>query len=237
MDESQRLNAVAQVYDSEAGRLNIQFVSHYTLEIIRPLIRAGDSVLLMGIGDGYIASSLSQWCTALTIVEGSRRVIDKFGKPNDRCIVVESLFEDFEPQETFDVVVGTHVLEHVDDPIQVLKQTTRWLSKRGVAVFTVPNAVSLHRRIGKEMGLLPTESSLNEQDLLHGHRRVFDSGPLERDLRAAGYNQVEISGYWLKIVPNHMMKEWSRELLDAIFSVSLCLPRDMCADLLAKCRI
>jgi SAM-dependent methyltransferase len=241
MSEIQRLDDVAEVYKSEVGRLNRDLISHYTLELVRPLIGAEDSVLLMGIGDGYIASALSQLGASLTIVEGSSRLIEKYSSrstvANDRCVLIESLFENFEPEQVFDVVVGTHVLEHLEEPVRVLRQTARWLSERGIAIFTVPNRFSFHRRIGKEMRVLPSESSLSEQDVQLGHRRVYDTYSLESDLRMAGYNQIEIKGYLLKVVPNHLMKEWSRDLLNAIFRVSLSLPRDICADLMATCRI
>jgi SAM-dependent methyltransferase len=237
MDEIQRIENVAEVYNSEVGKLNRDLISHYTLEVIHPFIRPQSSVLLMGLGDGDIAESISQLDVSLTVVEGSRKLIDTFPNLKAKATLVETLFEDFEPQNSFDVVIGTHVLEHVEDPVKILKQTTRWLTSDGMALFTVPNRLSLHRKIGIEMGILPNEASLSEQDILLGHRRVYDVSDLERDLRDAGYNQIEISGYLLKIVPNRMMKDWSRELLDATFRVSQSLPRDICADLIAKCRL
>lgn len=237
MDEIQRIENVAEVYNSEVGKLNRDLISHYTLEVIQPLIRPQASVLLMGLGDGDIAESISQLGVSLTVVEGSKKLIDSFPNLQAKATLVETLFEDFEPETSFDVVIGTHVLEHVEDPVNILKQTTRWLASDGMAVFTVPNRFSLHRRIGREMGILPNEASLSEQDILLGHRRVYDVSDLEGDLRDAGYSQIEISGYLLKIVPNRMMKDWSRELLDATFRVSKSLPRDICADLIAKCRL
>lgn len=236
MSKIRQLNKVAEVYEEEVGILDRELISHYTFEVMRPLICSKDSVLLMGIGNGYIADALSQLKISLTIVEGSARLIEKYSKTNSRCIIIESLFEKFNPKHGFNVIVGTHVLEHLNEPVRVLKQTTRWLSKRGIAIFTVPNMFSLHRRIGKEMGILSNESSLSEQDILLGHRRVYDAYSLEGHLRKAGYNKVKIMGYLLKLVPNRLMKEWSRDLLDAIFHVSLGLPRDICADLIAMCR-
>jgi hypothetical protein len=73
MDEIQRIENVAEVYNSEVGKLNRDLISHYTLEVIHPFIRPQSSVLLMGLGDGDIAESISQLDVSLTVVEGSRK--------------------------------------------------------------------------------------------------------------------------------------------------------------------
>jgi 2-polyprenyl-3-methyl-5-hydroxy-6-metoxy-1,4-benzoquinol methylase len=237
MSETQRIDNVAEVYGTEVGRLNRDLISHYTLELIKPLLNPSHSVLLMGIGDGEIAYFLNDFCQSLTIIEGSGELIREHSKLSQRSDVIETLFEEFEPRNRFDVIVGTHVLEHVEDPVNILNHTTHWLSSSGIALFTVPNRFSLHRRIGKKMGLLDDEASLSEQDILLGHRRVYKEEELKADILAAGYSHVDIEGYLLKIVPNRMMKEWNTDLLDAVFDISRTLPVEMCADLLAKCRL
>jgi 2-polyprenyl-3-methyl-5-hydroxy-6-metoxy-1,4-benzoquinol methylase len=41
----------------------------------------------------------------------------------------------------------THILEHVDDPVQVLKIAKKFLKEDGVLIADVPNAHSLHREL------------------------------------------------------------------------------------------
>ena len=99
------------------------------------------------------------------------------------------------------------MLEHVVEPIEVIHQTRKWLKPDGTAIFTVPNRDSLHRRIGKTMGILAHEGSMSRQDDILDHRRVYGKETLEDDLKAGGYKSISVSGYNLKLVPLVMMPE------------------------------
>jgi SAM-dependent methyltransferase len=233
--ETARLDALAGAYAGDLGARNRDLVSYYTCRAIAEHVSPTDKVLLMGLGDGLLAQELAARCAKLLVVEGSADLAAGF-RPPPRCTVEVGLFESFACSEGFDVVLGTHVLEHVDDPVIVLRQSTRWLAANGLAVFTVPNRTSLHRRIGRHMGILRDEGAFSDQDIRLGHRRVYDMAALESDLRTAGYRRIEIRGYNLKLVSTAMMAGWSRQLFDALYEVSGQLPPDLCADLLALCR-
>lgn len=45
---------------------------------------------------------------------------------------------------TFETVLNLHVLEHVFEPIQMVKETSRVLKKNGYAIFLIPNSATLH---------------------------------------------------------------------------------------------
>ena len=117
-----------------------------------------------------------------------------------------------------------------------MRQTRSWLKAGAVAIFTVPNAESLHRRIGVQMGLLQKINELNDQDKLLGHRRVFTLSELTDDALKAGYTIKEVHGFMIKLVSHRQMKDWSRTLLDACFSVSLSLPPEMCSNIAVICK-
>jgi hypothetical protein len=86
------------------------------------------------------------------------------------------------------------------------------------------------------MGLLQRPGDLNEQDVKLGHRRVYTAAEFRANLEAAGYRVESLTGYMLKVVSNRQMKGWSREFLDASYRVSLTLPMELCANLVAVCR-
>jgi 2-polyprenyl-3-methyl-5-hydroxy-6-metoxy-1,4-benzoquinol methylase len=142
-----------------------------------------------------------------------------------------SLIETYTPDRAFDNVVLGHVLEHVADPVAVLRQVTMWLSPAGRIFASVPNARSLHRQMGVVMNLLPTEHSLNELDLHHGHRRVYDAESFRRDFRAAGL-RIEVSGgYWIKPAANaHLEASWTPDMIEAAMVVGERYP-DIAAEL------
>ena len=229
------LDASASHYQSEAGLLDADFVNHYTELLQRPWL-AGRSALQLGLGNGALARQLAPHFPEFTVVEGSPAIVADFKSPPDHCRVVTSYFEHFTPPAPVARIFGNHILEHVDDPVSILRRTRDWLAPEGRALFTVPNAGSLHRRIGVELGLLPTTNSLNAQDHRLGHRRVYSAVEFRADLEAAGYMIEQLSGYMLKVVSNAQMKSWSRDLIDATYRTSLTLPTELCANLFAVCK-
>jgi 2-polyprenyl-3-methyl-5-hydroxy-6-metoxy-1,4-benzoquinol methylase len=135
----------------------------------------------------------------------------------------------------FDQLIAIHVLEHVDDPAVVLRRMREWIAPGGRLLITVPNAGSIHRRIGVELGMLAETSQLNDGDHALGHRRVYDADGFHRDLDDAGWRIQHTGGFHLKMVSNAQMAEWDDALLRAAFEVSLELPEQVCADLWAQC--
>lgn len=45
---------------------------------------------------------------------------------------------------SFDTILNLHVLEHVFEPIQMVKEAARVLKKNGYAIFLIPNGATLH---------------------------------------------------------------------------------------------
>lgn len=231
--ESQRLEEKAAAYLNENGILSARLISHYAFETVRHEIR-GPAVLTLGLGDGAVAQSLAYSFKDVVAVEGSEAVI-KYNQI-DGIKIVHSLFEEYDPRREFNTVIGTYILEHVKDPDFVLKLIGQWLTDDGVAIFTVPNAQSLHRRVGVELGLLERCDSLNELDIAVGHRRVYTMTTLSNRLNQAGFREYRFQGFLLKTVSNAQMAGWSQELLDALYRVSLTLPPQFCSSLAVFCR-
>jgi 2-polyprenyl-3-methyl-5-hydroxy-6-metoxy-1,4-benzoquinol methylase len=111
-------------------------------------------------------------------------------------------------------------LEHVLDPVDILSRARRWLGTNGRVMAAVPNSRSLHRQAAVLMGLLPFEESLNEADIHHGHRRVFNPETFRDCFREAGFAIEIFGGYWLKPVSNKQIESsWSPEMLDAFMKL------------------
>ena len=45
---------------------------------------------------------------------------------------------------TFDLVVSTEVIEHVDDPLDFLAELRRFVADGGVVIVTTPRAEAIH---------------------------------------------------------------------------------------------
>jgi len=90
------------------------------------------------------------------------------------------------------------ILEHVDDPDEVLTRYRGFLRAGGNLFMAVPNAKSLHRLIGHRAGLLDDMYRLSEDDLQLGHKRYFDCTAFTQLALRCGLKVVSIEGLFLK---------------------------------------
>jgi len=187
----------------------------YSFKVFERYFR-GESILEMGPAEGLMTELLAKTGKALTVVEGSRVFCDSLSERFPEASVVHSLFEDFAPDRRFDNIVLGHVLEHVENPIDIVRRAATWLTTHGRIVAAVPNSRSLHRQAAVIMGLLPAEDALNELDLHHGHRRVFNPESFRQCFVAAGLEVEVFGGYWLKPVSNGQIeRDWTPAMLEA----------------------
>lgn len=196
-----------------------------------------DALLELGLGHGFTPDIFTNACDRHVIVEGSRAVIDLFRTkyPGTRVDLVEGYFEDFETQERFDVIVMGFVLEHVDDPERILERFKRFLKPGGSLFITVPNAKSLNRRLGLELGKIDDIYSLNENDIALGHKRQYSRETLTAAVRRHGYEIVHEEGIYLKPLPLSVLKTMPdfEENLEAMMRVGIDFP-DLCVALLME---
>ena len=162
----------------------------------------GESVIEMGWGSGLIAQALFDAGRAIVVVEGSAYFCDtatNFGIPNRH-----SMFEDYMPEGRYDCVIASFILEHIADPVGLLKRIRGWTDK---LIVVVGNANSYHRQIAVKMGLQPHLDSLSERDKTVGHVRVYSKDTIYGDLLAAGWVPCQRRGLGFKPLPNSMLAQ------------------------------
>ncbi|MGX5660653.1 class I SAM-dependent methyltransferase [Castellaniella ginsengisoli] len=176
----------------------------------------GVTLLEMGPAEGVMTQQLVTLGLDVTVVEGSSRFCEDLRDRFPQISVENSLFEDFEPGRKFDNIILSHVLEHVEDPVDILSKAAGWLAPGGRIYGSVPNARSLHRQAAVIMGLLPAEDALNSLDLHHGHRRVFNPETFRQVFSKAGLQIDLFGGYWMKPVSNAQIETaWTPQMVDA----------------------
>ena len=191
----------------------------------------GRRCLEMGPAEGVMTPHLSRTFPDLTLVEGAEAFCASLRERFPAATVIRSLFEEFSPAAPFDTIVLGHVLEHVEDPVEVLRKAASWLAPGGVVCSSVPNARSLHRQAAVLLDLLPAEGSLNPTDLHHGHRRVYDPESFRTDFRTAGLSIRFFGGYWIKPLSNRQMEgSWSPEMIHAFMQLGERYP-DIAAEI------
>ena len=79
----------------------------------------------------------------------------------------------------YDAVCLMGILEHVDDPVSLLKAAGNCSD---FIFITVPNAESFHRVLGVRLGFINNVFDLDEQDIRIGHQRVYSKLTLYKDI-------------------------------------------------------
>ena len=191
-------------------------------------LASGTSLLELGIGHGHSARRFVTAFPRYVVVEGSAKMIDRFrAQPGTETIeVVQGMFEEFTTTEKFDVIVMGFVLEHVTDPDRILKRFRDFLAPGGSLFVTVPNAESMHRRLGYEAGLLDDLMKLSDADRQLGHQRLFTVASLRRSVEAAGYEIRAVEGLFLKPITTSQIKalNLSEPVLQAMLKVGVAYP-------------
>lgn len=234
---SENLDNIATSYhlqnlpDMHIERICQEYEVSWLLENIKS---AGRKVLDLGYGDGVNFELIARNCS-LTLVEGSEELAKKATlRSAELGLAVDvhcCLFEDFDAVRNFDVIMASHILEHVDRPVELLTDLSQLLRPGGVLIGLVPNAESLHRRLGVAMGLSKQLDDLSERDYLVGHQRVYDLTMLNNDLVKAGFVMTNHRGFFAKLLANHQMLHLDERVLLGLLKMSDEMPTELCANL------
>ena len=201
----------------------------------------GDTFLELGCATGESTLSLLKFASTIDVVEGSKINIDVTKKkldllPKHNTIVnfYKNFWEEFDYKDDYytDILLFCG-LEHLDNPGLVLKRLYGALKPGGRLHIVVPNAHSLHRKIGVSMGLLKEIHELNERDKMMGHKQVFDISTLIEIVRSNKFNVLDWRRVMLKVLSNIQMQKLYRDnpsLIQAFFEVGRDIP-DKCAEL------
>lgn len=203
MNEQKEKDFLDNMAETYAHGLVSRMVKDSYLAKYKPYIENKNDVLEMGCSDGYSSIEISKMVKNLDVVDGSKKMIallnESVQKNNIHNInAIYSLFEDYSPDKTYDAICCSFVLEHVVEPVEILKKANSLLKENGVLAIAVPNAGALSRRMAVSMGLMDNLYDLTENDLRHGHRRVYDMDKLEKDVKRAGLNIIKKGGVFLK---------------------------------------
>lgn len=229
--------------DNEKYAYSFDFdVMHpYMIRSFEPCFRQG-SLLELGSYQGQFTQLFLDRFDDITCVEASSEAIDQARRElGDRVQFVHSMFETASLPRRYDNVVLTHVLEHLDDPVRVLKRINdEWLAEDGRLFLVCPNANAPSRQIAVKMGLISHNSAVTPAEHEHGHRCTYSLDTLERDATAAGLRVIHRSGIFFKALANFQWDQLlqtdivSKEYLDGCFALGQQYP-DLCSSIFLVC--
>lgn len=224
-----------------AYNFDFDVMHKYMLRSFEPFFRSG-SVLELGSFKGDFTKRLLPHFDDVTCVEASSEaIVAARAVLPSKVEFHHGLFEAINLPRRYDHIVLTHVLEHLDNPVSVLKRINKeWLSKTGRLFLVCPNANAPSRQIAVKMGLISHNSAITPAEDAHGHRITYSLDTMERDARAAGLKVIHRSGIFFKALANF---QWDRLLktdiisdgyLDGCFMLGQQYP-DLCSSILLVC--
>jgi len=213
----------------------------FMIQTFEPYFRGGN-LLELGSFKGDFTQRFLQYFDDVTCVEASEHaIIAARLKLGDKVQFIHSMFEAVNLPKQYDNIVLTHVLEHIDEPVEILKRVNNeWLSESGRLFLVCPNANAPSRQIAVKMGLISHNSAITPSELEHGHRRTYTLDTLERDASQAGLKIVHRSGIFFKALANFQWDRLlqtdiiSREYLDGCFKLGQQYP-DLCSSIFLLC--
>lgn len=211
-----------------------KILGYYQVKVAKEYCK-GNSLLDLGCGEGVVTAKFRKNFKRIVGVDGTSSQISLAKSKHKGIEFIHCNIEEFETEERFDCVLLLFILEHVDNPHQLIKIAKKFVKKGGFIHIHVPNVNSLNRRLGKIMGLLKHESELHEHDIDSGHKRMFDLKSLIQLVKSNNLQILHSGGIFLKAHPNHQMQilydsnMWENESIkkryfDALFKMGKQIP-------------
>jgi 2-polyprenyl-3-methyl-5-hydroxy-6-metoxy-1,4-benzoquinol methylase len=213
----------------------------FMIRAFKPFFTKGN-ILELGSFEGEFTSRFLPYFKNITCVEASPAAIKKADSIlGNKVVIINDTFENVYLKSCFENVVLTHTLEHLDDPVNVLKRVNNeWLSDKGRLFLAVPNANAPSRQIAVKMGLISHNTAVTPGEKAHGHKITYTLDTLERDALAAGLNVIHRSGIFFKALANF---QWDKilntdvispEYLEGCYQLGQIYP-DLCSSIFLVC--
>ena len=211
---------------------------------IRPYLKKG-SMLELGSFESHLTEILlnEEILDKITCVEASSAAISNVkDSVKAKVNMIHSTFEEYSSDKKHENIIMTHVLEHLDDPVSVLKTIhDEWLADDGLFFLICPNANAPSRQIAVKMGLISHNSAVTPAENEHGHRITYSLDTLERDASAAGFEIVTRSGIFFKALANFQWDKLlqtdiiSKEYIEGCYQLGHIYP-DLCSSIFLVCK-
>ncbi len=239
--EREFLERVASTYTTNNSPQD-DVIRGLALRTFKQYMAPKGKALEFGCDDGAMTQLISNEVERLTVVDGAMSFIERAKSRNlENVVFIHSLFEEFRTDEKYDYIFASYVLEHVVDVQVFLKRAYEALADSGYLFIVVPNARAMSRQLARHMGLINDLYALTENDLNHGHRRVYDRVLLDQDLNMAGFQQVGQGGLMLKMLADFQMNKLfeleilSERQVEGLYKMGLEYP-DFAGSLYSVCK-
>jgi 2-polyprenyl-3-methyl-5-hydroxy-6-metoxy-1,4-benzoquinol methylase len=212
----------------------------YMMRTLDPFLPPGKA-LELGCYTGDVTEILAKRYSDLTVIEAAGDLVAAArARLGGRARFLHGTFETIDLSERYDAIFLVHTLEHLDDPVLVLRRVIDWLTDRGRLFVVVPNANAPSRQIAVQMGLIRFNDAVTDDERKHGHRKTYRLDTLEREILDAGLRIVQSGGVFFKPLANYQFDKLlggdviSNDYLEGCYRLGRHYP-DLCASIYAVC--
>jgi len=234
-----------EIVDNEreyAYSFDFDVMHPFMIKSFAPFFNKNGSLLELGCFKGDFTKRFVKFFDDITCVEASDEAIKEAEQKVPLTVLfINSMFEDVVLPKKYDNIILTHVLEHLDDPIKVLRRINdEWLTDQGRLFLVTPNAMAPSRQIAVKMGLISHNSAVTPAEAEHGHRITYTLDTLEKDAKASGLHVVHRSGIFFKALANFQWDQLlatdiiSKEYLDGCYELGQHYP-ELCSSIFLMC--
>lgn len=178
-------------------------------------------VLDVGCGDGFMLDRIREaFPDALTYgVEPSSHGASIAGRKHQ---VFNGRFEDYQITEPFDIIISSHVIEHISNPVLFLKKIGDGLTPGGISIIDTPNIDCFQYRLfGKHWGGFHSPR----------HWTLFTPHTLGNVAERADFEIIEtlllpINTFWIWSIHSLLYEKlWLRKFADTFFHTVDCVSK------------
>ncbi|NQU82933.1 MAG: methyltransferase domain-containing protein [Parcubacteria group bacterium] len=180
---------------------------------IFPDFKQGGKFLDIGCAGGRLLSRMKKMGWDTTGIEMHKKTAN-YAQEQLGLKVFNKRIEDADfPEQEFDAIVMSMVLEHLYHPFMSLEKITKWLKKDGQLIFSIPyfNGFEFNRFRGYSFGLqLPIHITFLSKKVIKQHLTTLGYKDIkfyhqffDRDIIASARNKYKDTGVWFYKILGH----------------------------------
>lgn len=199
----------------QAARIKNLISNYYSKKSVESL-----NILDVGCGDGYILDRVKEAFPGSNTygVEPNHKAANIASK---RHHVFEGVFESYKADIPFDIIFSSHVIEHVEQPIDFLGRIKQSLKEDGIVVIDTPNIDCMQYQIFK-----------NNWGGIHAprHWTLFDKKTLRLACEKVGFKvitviEMPINIYWVWSLHSLLCAKGKNQIANKYFGVTDCVSK------------